>query len=195
MSLKTTSSQTVGPYLHIGLTWLVTDNLVGSGVTGDPVTIEGRITDVDARPVDDALVEIWQANAHGRYDHPEDTRNLPLEAGFKGFGRMATDASGGFRFTTIKPGRVPAADDSMQAPHINVTVLARGLLTHQITRIYFADEALTASDPVLALVPDEAGRRTLIAHKVAGGGETTYRFDIRLQGDGNGDGETVFFEC
>ena len=186
MSLKTTSSQTVGPYLHIGLTWLVTDNLVGPGVTGDPVTIEGRITDVDARPVDDALVEIWQANAHGRYDHPEDTRNLPLEAGFKGFGRMATDASGGFRFTTIKPGRVPAADDSMQAPHINVTIFMRGMLKQLHTRIYFPDDPANASDPVLASVPAER-RGTLIA-KPRGNG--MLRWNVVLQGEG----ETVFFE-
>ncbi len=107
MSLRTTASQTVGPYLHIGLTWLVTDNLLGPDVTGDRITIEGRITDADGKPVDDALVEIWQANAHGRYDHPDDTQDLPLDPGFKGFGRVPTDADGRFRFTTIKPGPVP----------------------------------------------------------------------------------------
>ena len=107
MSLQTTASQTVGPYLHIGLSWLVNADLTGPDITGHKVTIEGCITDGDGKPVNDALVEIWQANAAGRYAHPEDTRNLPLEAGFRGFGRVPTDEEGRFRFTTIKPGRVP----------------------------------------------------------------------------------------
>ncbi len=115
MSLRTTASQTVGPYLHIGLTWLVTDNLVGPDVTGDRITIDGRITDADGKPVDDALVEIWQANAHGRYDHPDDTQDLPLDPGFKGFGRVPTDAAGRFRFTTIKPGPVPTPGRALSA--------------------------------------------------------------------------------
>jgi protocatechuate 3,4-dioxygenase, alpha subunit len=186
MSLHTTASQTVGPYLHIGLTWLVTDNLVGPGVTGVPVTIEGRITDVDGRPVDDALVEIWQANAHGRYDHPDDTRNLPLEPGFNGFGRAATTASGGFHFTTIKPGPVPAADGTMQAPHINVTIFMRGMLKQLTTRIYFPDETANETDPALARVPADR-RGTLIAKPV---GERALQWDVVLQGEG----ETVFFE-
>ena len=186
MSLKTTPSQTVGPYLHIGLTWLVTDNLVGPGVTGDPITIEGRITDADGRPVDDALVEIWQANAHGRYDHPDDTRDLPLEPGFKGFGRVPTDASGAFRFTTIKPGPVPAPDGSMQAPHLNVTIFMRGMLKQLTTRIYFPDEPANADDRVLASVPSER-RGTLIAKPIGNG---RLQWNVVLQGDG----ETVFFE-
>ena len=128
MSLQTTSSQTVGPYLHIGLTWLVTDNLVGPGVSGETVTIEGRITDGDGKPVNDALVEIWQANAHGKYAHPDDLQDKPLEPAFKGFGRVPTDDSGAFRFTTIKPGRVAAPGGGLQAPHINVTVFMRGML-------------------------------------------------------------------
>jgi protocatechuate 3,4-dioxygenase, alpha subunit len=214
MSLHTTASQTVGPYLHIGLTWLVTDNLVGPGVTGVPVTIEGRITDVDGRPVDDALVEIWQANAHGRYDHPDDTRNLPLEPGFNGFGRAATTASGGFHFTTIKPGPVPAAYGglsaagppqgansapsggsdaataasvgALQAPHINVTIFMRGMLKQLTTRIYFPDETANETDPALARVPADR-RGTLIAKPV---GERALQWDVVLQGEG----ETVFFE-
>jgi len=186
MSLKTSSSQTVGPYLHIGLTWLVTDNLVGPGVSGEPVTIEGRITDADGRPVDDALVEIWQANAHGRYDHPDDTRDLPLEPGFKGFGRVPTGAGGGFRFTTIKPGPVPSPAGAMQAPHLNVTIFMRGMLKQLATRIYFPDEPANAGDPVLASVPPER-RGTLIA-KASGNG--MLQWNVVLQGEG----ETVFFE-
>ena len=135
MSLRTTASQTVGPYLHIGLTWLVTDNLVGPDFTGEPVTIDGRITDADGKPVDDALVEIWQANARGRYDHPDDTRNIPLETGFRGFGRVPTNADGAFRITTIKPGPVPAPGSGMQAPHINVLIFMRGMLRELRTRL------------------------------------------------------------
>jgi protocatechuate 3,4-dioxygenase, alpha subunit len=183
--LETTSSQTVGPYLHIGLTWLVTDDLVGPGTSGEPIVVEGRITDADGKPVDDALIEIWQANAHGRYDHPEDTRDLPLEPGFKGFGRVPTDAGGAFRFRTIKPGAVPAADGSMQAPHINVTIFMRGMLKHLATRLYFPDEPANANDPVLARVPVER-RDTLIAK--AGG--DALQWNIVLQGAG----ETVFLE-
>jgi protocatechuate 3,4-dioxygenase alpha subunit len=182
----TTSSQTVGPYLHIGMTWLVTDDLVGPGLTGDPFVIEGRVVDADGPPVDDALVETWQANALGRYDHPDDCRDLPLEPGFKGFGRVPTDASGRFHFRTIKPGAVPAADGTMQAPHINVTVFMRGMLKQLRTRIYFPGERANVADPVLASVPAER-RETLIA-KPLGAGQL--QWDVVLQGEG----ETVFFD-
>src|SRR5581483_3695632 len=119
--LATTASQTVGPYLHIGLTWLVTADLAPAGVGGERVRVRGRVLDGDGQPVDDALIEIWQANAHGRYDHPEDARDLPLDPRFKGFGRVPTDAQGAFAFTTIKPGPVPAPDGRLQAPHLNAT--------------------------------------------------------------------------
>jgi protocatechuate 3,4-dioxygenase alpha subunit len=186
MSLRTTASQTVGPYLHIGLTWLVTDKLAAAGMSGEPITLEGRIVDADGKPVDDALVEIWQANAHGRYDHPDDTRALPLEPGFKGFGRVPTDAGGAFRFTTIKPGRVPAPGGGMQAPHISVTILMRGMLKHLKTRIYFPGDPANATDPVLARVPAER-RETLIARPRAG---NTLEWNVVLQGAG----ETVFLD-
>jgi len=186
MSLRTTASQTVGPYLHIGLTWLVSDHLLGPEVTGDPVTIAGRITDADGKAVDDALVEIWQANAHGRYNHPDDTRNLPLEPGFRGFGRVPTDAAGGFRFTTLKPGPVPAADGGLQAPHVNVIIFMRGMLKHLRTRLYFPDEPANAIDPVLSSVPAER-RGTLIA-KPRGNG--ALEWNVVLQGRD----ETVFFD-
>lgn len=186
MSLRTTPSQTVGPYLHIGLTWLNTDDLVGPGATGEPIVVEGRIVDADGNPVDDAMVEIWQANAHGRYDHPDDTRELPLEAGFKGFGRVPTDAGGGFRFTTIKPGPVPAPGEGMQAPHINVTIFMRGMLKQLKTRIYFPGDPANAKDPVLARVPEDR-RGTLVARPV---GNATLQWNVVLQGAG----ETVFFD-
>ena len=182
----TTSSQTVGPYLHIGLTWLVTDDLTAPDVTGDRCVIAGRVLDADGQPVDDALVELWQANAFGRYRHPDDARDLPLEAGFDGFGRVPTNASGAFRFTTIKPGRVPAPDGTLQAPHVNVTVFMRGMLKQLKTRIYFPGDAANETDPVLASVP-QARRATLIAQPSGG---DVLRFDVVLQGAG----ETVFFD-
>jgi protocatechuate 3,4-dioxygenase alpha subunit len=189
MSLPTTASQTVGPFLHIGLDRLVTDNLSGPGVSGEKIVVEGRIVDGDGKPVGDALVEIWQANAHGRYAHPEDNQDKPLEAGFKGFGRVATDDDGRFRFTSIKPGRVPAPGSGLQAPHLNVTIFMRGMLKQLLTRIYFPGDPANAEDPVLSSVP-AARRETLIARPV-GDRAGALRFDVVLQGAG----ETVFFDC
>ena len=189
MSLHTTSSQTVGPYLHIGMTWLVTDNLVGPGVSGEQVTIQGRIQDGDGQPVSDALVEIWQANAHGQYAHPEDPQDKPLEPGFKGFGRVTTDEEGRFQFTTIKPGRVPAPSGGLQAPHINVTLFMRGMLKQLHSRIYFPGDPANADDSVLQRVP-QARRATLIA-KVIAGQTRALQWNVVLQGDG----ETAFFDC
>jgi protocatechuate 3,4-dioxygenase, alpha subunit len=188
MSLETTSSQTIGPYLHIGLTWLITDDLVGRGTSGEQVTVEGRVVDGDGNAVNDAVIEIWQANAHGRYAHPDDVQDKPLEAGFKGFGRVATDREGRFRFTTVKPGRVPAPDGGSQAPHLNVTLFTRGLLKHLITRMYFPGDAANADDPVLQGVPGER-RATLIATQAAGK-RGVLEWNIVLQGND----ETVFFE-
>lgn len=188
MSLHTTASQTVGPYLHIGLTWLITDNLVAPGVTGTPITLQGRITDGDGKPVNDAIVEIWQANSHGRYAHPDDTRDLLLEPAWKGFGRLPTDEDGRFRFTTVKPGRVPGPTGALQAPHINVTIFMRGLLKHLTTRVYFDGDTANADDAVLQAVP-AARRATLLARPTSGGAQAL-NWDVRLQGEG----ETVFFE-
>ena len=189
MSLQTTASQTIGPFLHIGTDWLVTDNLAAPGVSGERVVVEGRIVDGDGKAVGDAIVEIWQANAHGRYAHPEDTQEKPLEPAFKGFGRVATDDHGRFAFTTIKPGRVPAAGGGLQAPHLNVTIFMRGMLKHLFTRIYFPGDASNAEDPVLASVP-VARRETLVAKPVAGRADAL-RWEVILQGAG----ETVFFDC
>jgi protocatechuate 3,4-dioxygenase alpha subunit len=191
--LYATPWQTVGPYLHIGLTWLNTDNLVGEGgqqASGQRITVEGVLIDANGKPIPDGMVEIWQANAHGRYNHPEDTRDLPLEAGFRGFGRTPTDEKGGFRFRTIKPGRVPGTDGRLQAPHIAVSVFARGMLRRLATRIYFPDEAANVDDAVLAQVP-AARRSTLVARKEGG---DVYRFNIVVQGEALGQGETVFFD-
>jgi len=167
-----TPSQTVGPFFAFGLPFEGSERLVER----EGISIAGTVYDGAGDPVDDALVEIWQANRAGRYNHPEDARvELPLEDGFIGFGRCATDEQGRFGFLTVKPGAT-----APHAPHINVIVLARGLLRHLFTRIYFPDEEqANAADPLLSSIEDEAVRETLIA-RVDGGG---LRFDIHLQGE------------
>jgi protocatechuate 3,4-dioxygenase alpha subunit len=188
MSLQATTSQTVGPYFKIGLEWLYRDNLVGGGVSGERVTIQGRVIDGDGVPVPDAILEIWQANAHGKYAHPEDTQDKPLEPAFKGYGRVPTTAAGVFRFATIKPGPVPGPNGKEQAPHLVVSVFMRGLERRLVTRIYFPDEPRNAADFILNLV-EPARRSTLIAKKAASG-PATLEWNVVLQGPD----ETVFFD-
>ena len=183
MSLHTTTSQTVGPYLHIGLNWLIIEKLAQAGVPGERISIEGRVVDGDGKPVNDAMLEIWQADSRGKYGGKR----------FRGFGRSATDANGIFRFRTIKPGRVasPAGQpsDKLQAPHIAVNIFMRGQLKQLVTRIYFPGDSANSADPVLRLVPAER-RATLIAKKVAGK-PGALKWDVFLQGRD----ETVFFDC
>jgi protocatechuate 3,4-dioxygenase alpha subunit len=176
MTLHATTSQTVGPYLHIGLTWLIIENLAPKSVKGERIAIEGRVLDGDGKPVNDAAVEIWQADALGRYGTKK----------FRGFGRSATDAKGRFRFRTVKPGRVPGPDGKLQAPHIAVNVFMRGQLKQLVTRIYFPDEPSNDEDFVLTLVPRNR-RRTLIPRKA----KSKLEWNIVLQGKD----ETVFFDC
>jgi protocatechuate 3,4-dioxygenase, alpha subunit len=185
MRLAVTPSQTVGPFFGFALPFVGGPDLVPADHP-DAIRLEGQVLDGEGAVVPDALVEIWQANAAGRYAHPEDTREeLPLEEGFRGFGRAPTDDDGRYRFTTIKPGPVPGPDGTPQAPHILVAVLARGLLHRLATRVYFPDEeAANAADPVLSALPPEQ-RETLIARDEGG----ALRFDIHLQGER----ETVFF--
>jgi protocatechuate 3,4-dioxygenase, alpha subunit len=186
MSLFASGHQTVGPYLHIGLEWLTTRDIAGKGIKGERVAIAGRLIDGDGVGVNDGLIEIWQANAGGKYAHPEDTQKKPLEKGWRGFGRIPTDAKGGFRFTTIKPGRVPGPGGTLQAPHLVVAVFMRGMLKHLATRIYFPDEAAAnAEDPILKLVP-AARRATLIPRKKG----KALEWNVVLQGKN----ETVFFD-
>jgi protocatechuate 3,4-dioxygenase, alpha subunit len=182
-----TTSQTVGPFFSIGLDRLRTDNLAAPGISGERLTIEGRVLDGDGQPVPDAMIEVWQANAHGKYAHTEDTQEKPLEPGFSGFGRVPTDDEGQFRFTTIKPGPVPGPGGKLQAPHLVLSVFMRGLLKRLVTRIYFAGEAANDSDFVLGLV-EPARRSTLIAKKVQSQ-RALFQWDIVLQGSE----ETVFF--
>lgn len=191
--LVLTGSQTVGPFFHDCLMRhdARCDVLVSPDDEGPRIRIEGRVLDGDGAAVPDAVLELWQANRHGRFNHPLDRRELPLDPAFTGYGRIATDGDGGFRVTTVKPGAVPFDDDAMQAPHIVLTVMGRGLLNHLFTRIYFDDEPANAHDPVLRRVPVER-RATLIAvrNASAAGIDSVYRRDIVLQGAG----ETVFFD-
>lgn len=192
MSLQMTASQTIGPYLHIGTDWLNTPDLAATEVMGERVVLAGQLFDGAGNPVSDGLIELWQANAHGKYAHPDDSRELPMQPGFRGFGRVPTDANGFFRFTTIKPGRVPGPGGTLQAPHIAVTVLARGLLKHLVTRMYFPDEAANTDDPVLAMVPAER-RATLIARRSVQQANLL-EWDIVLQASSGHVDETVFFD-
>jgi protocatechuate 3,4-dioxygenase alpha subunit len=189
MTLRATTSQTVGPFFSIGMDRLNCVELAGPGVRGERVTIEGRVLDADGVGVPDAVIELWQANSHGKYAHPEDPQDKPVEAGFQGYGRIPTDEDGKFQFTTIRPGAVPGRDGKMQAPHIAVSVFMRGLLRRLVTRIYFPDEAGNAGDFVLSLVEAER-RETLIARKTAGV-PGLLKWDVIMQGPG----ETVFFDC
>ena len=186
-----TPSNTVGPFFHLGMDRPAWSDLTGDNPAGDRIAIEGRVLDGDGLPVPDAIVEIWQANAAGRYNHPDDHQeDKPLDPHFRGFGRAATDADGHFRLVTIKPGPVPGSGNALQAPHINVALFARGLLKHLYTRIYFADEAANAADPLLSAIEDSAGRDTLLARRTARAGPAIYHFDIVLQGAN----ETVFLD-
>ncbi|MGA7696313.1 MAG: protocatechuate 3,4-dioxygenase subunit alpha [Candidatus Sulfotelmatobacter sp.] len=188
MSSPATTSQTVGPFFKIGFKWLYCDNLAREGVSGERVTIQGRVFDGDGVPVPDAILEVWQANAHGKYDHPEDTQDKTLEPDFKGYGRVPTSPDGMFRFATIKPGPVPGPNGKEQAPHLVISVFMRGVLRRVVTRIYFPDEPRNAADFVLNLV-EPARRSTLIAKKVAGR-PGTLEWNVVLQGPE----ETVFFD-
>jgi protocatechuate 3,4-dioxygenase, alpha subunit len=182
MALQLTPSQTVGPFFSIGLTWEDGAFVVPPGTDG-ALWIRGRVTDGDGEPVPDAVIETWQADPDGRYNHPDDPRSAGT--GFRGFARAATDEGGVFAIHTVKPGAVPGPGGATQAPHLAMSVLARGLLNRVVTRVYFADEAgLNAADPVFSDLPE--GRRATLLAEPAGDG---YRFDVRLQGED----ETVFF--
>jgi protocatechuate 3,4-dioxygenase alpha subunit len=184
--------QTVGPYFDIFLRKRVPLQMVTPETRGQRISIDGVLYDGAGMVIPDGLVEIWQADADGRYAHPDDPRGASADPSFYGYGWRHTDAAGGFHFDTIKPGPIAALSTSpsggeSQAPHILVSVMGRGILTRFITRLYFDDEAANAQDAVLQLVP-EARRQTLVARTTSPG---QYRFDIRLQGAG----ETVFFDA
>ena len=185
-----TSSQTVGPFFAPAL--LREDArrnvLTRPDTVGERIRIEGRVLDGDGAPVPDALIEIWQANAQGRYNHAADQGAAQLDSSFLGFGRSGTAEDGSYWFETVKPGLVPFDGERMQAPHICATVFSRGLLNHLVTRLYFEDEPGNALDPVLQCVPNDR-RATLLARREASDTVVVYRFDIVLQGAD----ETAFF--
>lgn len=186
-----TPSQTVGPFFHLGLARPEWSDLTRQNPAGQRIVIEGRVIDGDGAPVPDALIELWQANAAGRYAHPDDRQaDKPVDPNFRGYGRAATDNAGAYRFVTIKPGPVPGRGNSLQAPHLNLAVFARGMLKQLFTRLYFAGEPQNADDPLLSSLDDASGRQTLIAAKGAEDTVPTYHFDIVLQGER----ETVFLD-
>lgn len=200
--LKETPSQTAGPYVHIGTNpnWVEITGvwqgdlglvLVGPETKGERILVQGHVFDGGGQPLTDALVEIWQADAAGLYNSPEERRGV-ADPSFAGWGRQPTDArTGAFRFETIKPGRVPYPDGRLMAPHITVWIVARGINIGLQTRLYFGDEAAAnAEDPVLARIDPPARVATLMAARGAAEGLPAYTFDIRLQGAD----ETVFFD-
>jgi protocatechuate 3,4-dioxygenase, alpha subunit len=202
--LPETPSQTAGPYVHIGLIphqagfdifeKNFSNDLAAAGVEGERITIEGRVLDGLGRATKDVLLETWQANAAGRYNHPADNQNKALDQRFRGWARTGTDfATGVYTIRTIKPGSVVGRKGrKAMAPHINIWLAARGINIGLATRMYFSDEeAANAQDPVLNIVDPPERRQTLIATRSERDGIVVYTFDIRLQGDG----ETVFFDA
>ncbi len=179
--MELTPSQTVGPFFSHALTWEDGPFVVAADAPG-AFWLRGTVFDGAGEPVPDALIETWQASPDGRFDHPDDPRGAV--PGFRGFGRCATDADGRWGVRTVRPGPVPASSGLMQAPHLDLSVFARGLLDRVVTRVYLPDEPSNVDDPVLASVPEPL-RGTLVAAPAEDG----YTFDIRLQGER----ETVFF--
>ena len=186
-----TASQTVGPFLKIGLVREGQEYVVPKNASG-ALKVQGRVYDGEGKPVPDAMIEIWQANVHGKYNHPEDLSDAELVKGFNGFGRSCTDEEGCFFFVTLKPGRVAGLGNTLQAPHMAINVFARGMLKQQVTRLYFSDEIhANSEDPVLNSIDDAEVRDTLVASKVNDeNGIPCYKFNIHLQGEK----ETAFFD-
>jgi protocatechuate 3,4-dioxygenase alpha subunit len=184
MSLRMTGSQTVGPFFRIGMSWLYRNEIGREARAAERVRIRGYVYDGDGVPVPDAVIEIWQADSQGRYATAPDGQAV-ADAEFMGFGRVPTDAQGAYELRTIKPGRVPAANGQLQAPHLSITVFMRGLLKPVRSRLYFPDDPSNDSDPVLRAVP-EARRATLIARAAS---ENGLEWDVHMQGPH----ETVFF--
>jgi len=182
-----TASQTVGPFFHFGLKPIPL--LAAEDIAGEKISISGAMLDGTGARVNDAMIEIWQANSRGKYDHPEDDQDRQTTPGFNGFGRVFVDDGGGFGIKTIKPGPVAWRESGQQAPHLNISVFARGVVRRMATRIYFADDPAIGEDPVLGLIEDSTRRKTLLAQPVPGK-PGAYTWNIVLKGER----ETVFFE-
>jgi len=184
-----TSSQTAGPYLHIGMTNSRSlARIAGPEARGEHIHLECRVQDSDGALVTDAMIEIWQANADGKYCHPEDVQEKLDDPACRGFGRLATDGNGMCVFETVIPGAVHGNDGHMQAPHMNVSIFARGLLKRLATRIYFAGNAANQKDAILALVP--ADRRDSLMAVLDPSRPGWWNFTIQL----GSENETVFFD-
>lgn len=191
MSGLETPSQTVGPYFSMRLAGPGQNVVASADPAAERIVVTGRVFDGERKFIEDALLEIWQAHPSGRYHHPDDTRDLPLDETFTGFARAATDyQTGVYRFETVKPGRVPDSEGAFQAPHVSLIVQARGTLNPVFTRIYFSDEETSNSDDLLLRGIPAARRHTLIAELIPGSDPKEYRFDVKFQGDD----ETVFLD-
>ncbi len=189
--LGQTPSQTVGPFYSMRLGGEGQNVILVPAEGGQQIIITGKVFDGDRNHMEDALLEFWQANPVGRYNHPDDTRELDLDPRFSGFARAVSDfQTGTYRLETVKPGRVPDLEGAFQAPHISVVVQARGMLDPVFTRIYFSDEEEANRDDLILRRVPEARRGTLVAELEPGSDRVTYRFDIRFQGED----ETVFFD-
>jgi protocatechuate 3,4-dioxygenase, alpha subunit len=188
MSLQATTWQTVGPYFHIGLGRLFVSDLSTGRVRGRRITVSGRVVDGADAPIPDAVIEIWQANSDGKYAQPSDARDKPLDAHFRGYGRVPTDDAGFYEFSSIQPGRVQMPHGGEQAPHLLVGLMMRGLLKRLTTRVYFPDEPSNENDPILKLVPPQR-RRTLLLEPLPNR-SSSFRWNIHMQGRA----ETVFLE-
>lgn len=188
MDFVPTPSQTVGPFFKIELTTEehCVNCVARPQAKGERVWITFRVLDGDGAPVEDAMLEIWQADSNGKYNHPDDVQPKALDPGWLGFGRIATDSNGVCTLETIKPGRV--GHTTLQAPHLLIAVYARGMLKQLYTRVYFAGDAANESDPILALVPPERRSTLLVQPDSTRSGH--WHFELRLQGDQ----ETVFFD-
>lgn len=193
MELIPTASQTVGPFYDLGLTGPNSRaRIAPEGASGERVKLICSVFDGEGTPLPDAMVEIWQADSRGKYNHPDDTQNLPMDPDFRGFGRLSTDEFGSCIFETIKPGPVPGWNNAPQAPHLAISVFARGILKRLATRAYFAGDPANGEDPVLALVPQERRETLLMVRDPEHDSATdqAWRFDIHL----SGPQETVFFD-
>jgi protocatechuate 3,4-dioxygenase alpha subunit len=179
-------SQTIGPFFHIALQDQTLGKMAGPGARGERIQLAIALLDGNGAPIPDGLIELWQADGRGKYAHPEDAQSKTHDPAFRGFGRLSSDEQGLCVFDTVKPGRVKGSPGELQAPHINVSVFARGVMARLVTRIYFAGDPANMEDTILALVPVDR-RETLMAHCVL---QSTWRIDIRLCGDR----ETVFFD-
>jgi len=193
MDLIPTANQPIGPFYHFALTpgWATGDNsagvMAGPAAQGERIRLTVRVLDRDANPVTNAMIELWQADAGGKYNHHADTQKKTADPAFRGFGRLATDDQGLCLFETVKPGQVPGLKGRVQAPHINVSIYAPGLLRRAVTRIYFDGDPTNASDEILGLVPEDR-RPTLMARP--GADPSAWCFDLHL----TGPCETVFFD-